>query len=314
MSKAVTTIDRTQSLDEAGLLQVLQNSVYPGAKTDSIYMVIQTCRAQGLDPLTKPFHIVPIYIKDEKRYRDVIMPGIDLYRIKAHRTGKFLGQSPVEFGPVVEADLDGVRLKHPEWAKITVRRRIDEDTVAEFTVTEYWLENYATAKRDTTAPNSMWRKRPFAQLAKCVEAQALRRGFPDSVGAQATFEEMAGKSLDEMRDYFDVDQETGEIKNRTEEPADRDEALARKLAPSPVETEQVEGPEAEQPPLTATEQESEQATESGEHESIAEMISTICDAKGANVVLAQIEKTDLSGAQKKTLRQLVTARMKQVTS
>ncbi|MDD0937104.1 recombinase RecT, partial [Xylella fastidiosa subsp. multiplex] len=36
----------------------------------------------------------------------------------------------------------------------------------------------------------MWQKRPFGQLEKCAEALALRKAFPEAVGAQPTAEEM----------------------------------------------------------------------------------------------------------------------------
>ena len=39
----------------------------------------------------------------------------------------------------------------------------------------------------------MWRKRAYGQLAKCTEAQALRKAFPEFSGGQATAEEMEGK-------------------------------------------------------------------------------------------------------------------------
>jgi hypothetical protein len=41
----------------------------------------------------------------------------------------------------------------------------------------------------------MWRKRTFGQLAKCAEAQALRKAFPELCAA-LTAEEMDGKTLD----------------------------------------------------------------------------------------------------------------------
>jgi hypothetical protein len=64
--------------------------------------------------------------------------------------------------------------------------------VAEFTAVEYWIENYATAGKDSIAPNAMWKKRPRGQIAKCAEAQALRKAFPE-IASAPTFEEMDGK-------------------------------------------------------------------------------------------------------------------------
>ncbi|MFM7010971.1 MAG: recombinase RecT, partial [Betaproteobacteria bacterium] len=47
----------------------------------------------------------------------------------------------------------------------------------------------------SVAPNAMWQKRPYAQLAKCAEAQALRKAFPE-FGSAATADEMEGKEID----------------------------------------------------------------------------------------------------------------------
>ena len=41
----------------------------------------------------------------------------------------------------------------------------------------------------------MWVKRPRGMLAKTAESQALRKAFPDIVGASETAEEMEGKTL-----------------------------------------------------------------------------------------------------------------------
>jgi len=180
------------AMPESDLLKVLGDSLYPGARDDSIRMVLGYCTATSLDPMQKPVHIVPMWDKNAKCMRDVVMPGIGLYRTQAARTGEHAGTDEPEFGPMVQFDLDGTVVNVPEWCKVTVYR-LKGGLRCPFTATEFWIENYATAAKDTSAPNAMWKKRSRGQLSKCAEAQALRRAFPE-VGSQPTAEEMEGKS------------------------------------------------------------------------------------------------------------------------
>lgn len=186
-------------IGRAELIKTLGNSLYVGAKPESIGMVLDYCAAAGLDPMMKPVHIVPMNVKkpgtNTYEWRDVIMPGIDLYRLKATRSREYLGKTEPEFGPDTELTLDGTKIVVPSFCRVTVKRKIG-DHIAEFTATERWIENYATAGKDTSKPNSMWMKRPYGQLAKCAEAQALRMAFPDLVGGEQTAEEMAGKVIE----------------------------------------------------------------------------------------------------------------------
>jgi phage recombination protein Bet len=73
----------------------LKNSIYPGAKDESVMMALDYCRARQLDPLLKPVHLVPMSVKDSRtgksEWRDVVMPGIGLYRIQADRSGDYAG-------------------------------------------------------------------------------------------------------------------------------------------------------------------------------------------------------------------------------
>jgi phage recombination protein Bet len=184
---------------EERMIDVMRASLYPGAKPDSIRMVMGYCAARNLDPLRKPVHIVPMWVKepgsDKGAMQDVVMPGIALYRIEAARTGEYAGKSEPIFGPMMTQKLSGVEVSFPAWCKVTVYRMVNGQR-CEFTALEYWLENYATAKRDTDAPNAMWKKRAFGQLAKCAEAQALRMAFPEATGGEPTAEEMEGKVLE----------------------------------------------------------------------------------------------------------------------
>ncbi|MDV0394434.1 phage recombination protein Bet [Enterobacter roggenkampii] len=182
----------------------LKNSIYPGAKDESVMMALDYCRARQLDPLLKPVHLVPMSVKDSRtgksEWRDVVMPGIGLYRIQADRSGDYAGAREPEFGPDTTQMLSGVEVTFPQWCKYTVYKRMPSGEIVEFSAKEYWIENYATGGRDTTEPNAMWKKRPYGQLAKCAEAQALRKAWPE-IGQQPTAEEMEGKSLDvDIRD------------------------------------------------------------------------------------------------------------------
>ena len=185
-----------RDLDENALVQVLKNSLYPGAQDESVYLVLDYCKAAGLDPMLKPVHIVPMWDGKAGQMRDVVMPGVGLYRTQASRTGQFAGMTEPEFGPDKTENIGGVTITYPEWARVTVKRALENGIVAEFTAREYWIENYAVkgGKEKSIAPNSMWAKRPRGQLAKCAAAQALRIAFPE-LGAQNTAEELEGKTL-----------------------------------------------------------------------------------------------------------------------
>ena len=201
MSNALQTIDDTK------LMSVLESSLYPGASHDSIRLARSYCDAAGLDIMQKPVHLVPMWDNKAGRMRDVVMPGIGLYRIQAARSGEYAGVSEPDFGPDISGNVGGAQITYPQWCKVTVRRRLAGGQIVDFTAKEFWTENYAVrgGKEKSIAPNSMWQKRPYGQIAKCAEAQALRKAFPE-IGSQPTAEEMEGKQLIEG-----VDVQTGEI-------------------------------------------------------------------------------------------------------
>jgi len=206
MSAVMKQAEQMPAMSESALVEVLSSSLYPGAAHNSVVMVLAYCQAAHLDPMLKPVHIVPIWNKDTKKMQDTVMPGIGLYRIQAARTGQYAGISDPEYGPPITAKLSGVDVTYPEWCRVTVKRQMANGLVAEFTANERWLENYATASKDSAAPNAMWKRRAFAQLAKCAEAQALRKAFPE-VGSAPTADEMEGKAFEEaIRDVTPIQQ------------------------------------------------------------------------------------------------------------
>lgn len=169
-------------------MSALRNSVFPGASDESIYMAAQYCAARKLDIFKKPIHIVPLSVRDsitgKYETRDVIMPGIYELRTTAFRTGEMAGIDEPVFGE--EKKIHGINA--PEWCKITVYRIIAGQRYA-FTHVEYFEE--AAATKNNGELNSMWTKRPRGQLAKCAEAGALRKAFPDEMGGIMTSDEVS---------------------------------------------------------------------------------------------------------------------------
>jgi phage recombination protein Bet len=186
-------------MDESELVKVLETSIYPGAKLESIKFAIGYCKATNKDPMKRPVHIVPMSVKlaatNEYVWRDVIMPGINDYRVDAARTGVHAGNDDAKFGPPVEKKFGEVSVTYPEWCEFTVYRMVNGQRCAFTSGQVRWTETYATVKRDSDVPNAMWKKRPYGQLEKCAEALALRRAFPE-VGNQPTAEEMEGRVID----------------------------------------------------------------------------------------------------------------------
>lgn len=204
-------------MNEAELLNVLRNSLYVGARDDSIKMAVAYCAASGLDIFQKPVHLVPMWDAKAKSMRDVVMPGIGLYRTQAARSGSYAGVTEPEFGADItetfpeESGYEGKRrpevtITYPASCRVIVKRRMPDGQIAEFAATERWKENYATSGKDSKQPNAMWQRRPYAQLAKCAEAQALRKAFPE-FGSQPTADEMEGKEID----MGTIDRSTGEV-------------------------------------------------------------------------------------------------------
>lgn len=181
---------------DQGSWRVLTDAVFPAAeRPESIIMALAYCRARNLDIFKKPVQIVPIYDRKRGGMVDTVWPGIAELRTTAMRTGSFAGFDDTEYGPMIEENLGGATVRYPEWAQCTVYRLIAGQKVAFIGPKTFWIETYATAKRDSKVPNSMWAKRPRGQLEKCAEAAALRRAFPEEIGNEYAAEEVEGQAF-----------------------------------------------------------------------------------------------------------------------
>lgn len=184
-------------IDLAGW-RALIDAVWPAAKSaDAVVLALSYCKARNLDPFKRPVHIVPVWSEEAGRVVESVWPGIGELRTTAFRTGLYAGRDPTTFGPERTLRLGDTDVTFPEWAQTTVYRIAKNGDARPYPGPRvYWMETYATAKRNTLAPNRMWMKRPHGQLDKCSEAAALRAAFPEEIGDQRTDDEMTGQVVE----------------------------------------------------------------------------------------------------------------------
>ena len=177
--------------DDAKMLKIMGASIFPGASPASVQMALDYCKARKLDPLQKPVHIVPMWDSKTKTMRDVIMPGLNLYRTQAAQSHQHAGTSLPKFGPVMPFTMGGAHIEAPESCEVTVRRLLPNGQIAEFADVVFFDEACSTSKDGRPTP--MWLKSPRMMLAKTAESRALRKAFPDLNAAESA-EEMEGRT------------------------------------------------------------------------------------------------------------------------
>jgi phage recombination protein Bet len=135
---------------------------------------------KGLDPFAGQIHAV------KRQGRLTFQTGIDGFRLMAQRTGLYAGQdSPQWCGEDGQWKDIWVSKTPPVACRLTVYRK---DWERGLTVIAHW-EEYVQKTKDGSV-NSMWRQRGPAQLAKCTEALAIRKAFPEALSGIYTNEEM----------------------------------------------------------------------------------------------------------------------------
>lgn len=167
-------------------LQIIKRTVAPGLNDTEFDMFIEQARLHGLNPIKKEIYGL-IYMRSKKnddgswgKERQLtLITSIDGFRIIAERTGQY---RPDENPPRYEkCEVTTGNPKGIESATVTVYKMDSKGNWHPATATAYWDE-FAPIDRKTGAPTGKWKEMPRLMLAKCAEAQALRKAFPDALG------------------------------------------------------------------------------------------------------------------------------------
>ena len=208
-------------------LALVKRTVAKDCNHDEFSMFMEVCRRVGLDPFRRQIYC-NVYSKDNPKKRQVVfITGIDGFRAVAARNGNY---RPDENEPEIVYDealkdpevnpkgiLKAVVRAHKqdnkgEWHPIIGVARWDEFAP----LREKWKQGEDGKDRPSgefflprDQSTSFWRKMPHNQLAKCAEAQAIRRGWPEDLSGVYAPEEMAQADL--------MEQSAADLAERAEE-------------------------------------------------------------------------------------------------
>lgn len=191
MSKAVTRFDpgtgeiyyegeRFNSLGLSGERIDLLKRTYAKDTTDdefALYMAI--CDRTGLDPFAKQIYCIVRRTRNQDGSWSKVAQtqvAIDGYRLIAERSGRYEGQLGPYWcgtdGKWVDIWLDD---EPPIAARVGVLRKGFREPV-------WGVAKYKSFVQTVNGqPTSMWKSAPDNQLAKCAEAQAIRKAFPQEL-------------------------------------------------------------------------------------------------------------------------------------
>jgi phage recombination protein Bet len=153
--------------------QLISNIIAPGCSNDELRLFAYACQRTGLDPFSRQIYAI------KRGGKLTIQVSIDGLRSIAERTGQLDGSQSYwcgSDGAWVDVWLDS---KPPAAAKTIIHRK---GCAHPFSATARFA--------DFNAGQGLWSKMPSVMIAKCSEAQALRRAFPADLSGVYSTDEM----------------------------------------------------------------------------------------------------------------------------
>lgn len=151
------------------------------ATAGDLSLFLSYSQRTGLDPFSRQIYMIGRWDGRNKTTKFTIQASIDGLRIVAQRSGEYEGQTEPQWFDGQQWHEVWMGPGNPVAAKVGVWRKGFREPLYAVAL---WAE-YAQEQ------SPMWHKMPALMLAKCAEALALRKAFPNDLSGIYTAEEMA---------------------------------------------------------------------------------------------------------------------------
>ena len=185
------------SLFTAEQIDLIKRDMMHGASDNEFKKFLWECQQNQLSPLKRQIYPIPRSTKRGDRWVTVwtAQISIDGFRVIAQRSGEYAGQLGPEW-----CGTDGhwrdvwLGDEPPAAARVAALRKDFEKPLWSTAL----FRDYAQRTKDGELSN-LWHKMPALMIAKCAEALALRRAFPQELSGLYTQDEMMQASVVEIK-------------------------------------------------------------------------------------------------------------------